>query len=114
MNFSNSSSGVKKVFDDNGYGDKEKNKFGNFILCYEKRIFEMQADMSILEHELDIVCIGSGEYHAVAAVQVLREYEKDINKILSGVFKIVSNNIVSVSSEFDYITSKDKKGGKHE
>lgn len=100
---------IKKCFKDNGFGDEDKNKFGNFILCYENRIFEVQQDMSILEHEMNIVCIGSGEYHAVAAVQVLMEYEKDVEKILGRVFKIVSSNIVSVSSEFDYITSKDKK-----
>ena len=97
---------IMECFDDHNFGDSKENKYGNFVMVYENEIYEVQGDMSMLQHDTDIVCVGSGEYHATAAVRVLLDYEHDDKKILNKAFKVVSDNIVSVSKEFDFITSE--------
>jgi ATP-dependent protease HslVU (ClpYQ) peptidase subunit len=100
---------IRKTFKDHGFVAKssmDEEIFGDFVICYDNRIFVMYSDLSILEHDQDIVCVGSGEYHAKVAIQILKEYESDFKIILDRAFKIVSTNVASVSPEFDYIVSK--------
>jgi ATP-dependent protease HslVU (ClpYQ) peptidase subunit len=98
---------LKECFEMEGYGEEGKSEFGTFILCYEDRIIEVQSDLSFLEPEQDIVCLGSGGYHAVGAIEALLDYEKNPETILKKAFKIVSDNVVSVSSKFDFIKASD-------
>jgi ATP-dependent protease HslVU (ClpYQ) peptidase subunit len=95
---------LREMFKENGFGDDDNNDFGAFIMIYEDRILEMQGEMSLLEHETDIVSVGAGCYHATAALQVLLEYDLGVEPILDKTFEVVSYNIVSVSTEYDWLT----------
>jgi ATP-dependent protease HslVU (ClpYQ) peptidase subunit len=95
---------LRGLFKDNGFGDDDNNEFGAFIMVYEDRILEMQGEMSLLEHETDIVSVGAGCYHATAALQVLLEYDSEVEEVLDKTFEVVAYNIVSVSQEYDLIT----------
>ena len=96
---------IRKCFKDNEFGDK--GDYGDFIMCYKGRVLEIQCNMSILEREEDIICVGSGEYHAKAAIEILKVYETDDVVILEKAFDLVSKNIASVSKEYDWITDEE-------
>lgn len=97
---------IRKTFEDNWFLDKAKNQWGGFILIYENRIYEVGDDLSITESVNGIEACGCGRELARGALAALLEYETDLNIILKKVFKIVSDNITMVSSEYDYILSK--------
>jgi len=104
--------GLKKSFKDNGYGiekneDKNGDVGGNFIFLIESRIFEMQGDFSILESKDDFTAIGSGEFHAMAAMAVLMEHSglKPKEK-LKEAMRVVSKFVMSVSEECDVLSGK--------
>jgi ATP-dependent protease HslVU (ClpYQ) peptidase subunit len=99
---------LKECFDLVGYGDSDRGEFGTFIICYEDRIIEVQSDLSFLEPEQDIICLGSGAYHAIGAIQALMGYEKTPEAILKKAFKIVASHVISVSDKFDIIKASDE------
>jgi len=104
--YSDVTASLRKMFKENGFGDDDTNEFGNFIMIYEDRILEMQDEMSFLEHETDIVSVGAGCYHATAAMQLLLDYESDNETILTKLFDLVGYNIVSVSTQYDWMEIK--------
>jgi len=101
---------LMRMFEDNHYGelkedtDNEPN-FGNFIMVYKGRIFEVQANMALLEVD-KIASIGSGLETALGAVGALEYcmgidgHAKEIIRIAMG---IVSRSVLTVSGECDVI-----------
>jgi ATP-dependent protease HslVU (ClpYQ) peptidase subunit len=100
---------LKRCFIDNGFGNKDKNNYGTFIMCYEDRMIEVQDELSLLESDRNVVSVGSGTYHATASVLAFSQYEKDVKKIFKKTYEIVGDCIVSVSKEFDLLGPKKEK-----
>lgn len=81
---------------------------GQFIILHNHVIYEVQEDFSVLQPKTDITSVGSGTYHAIAAMQafLIAIEETDIALVdhVTDIFKIVSNNVTSVSAEYDIFT----------
>jgi len=91
---------------DFGYKDKANWEGGNFLIGWRGRLFEMQPEMSLLEHT-DFTSVGSGEYHAVAAMNTLRitrTYDTDPKKFLETALLVASRCVHGVSIEYNYIS----------
>jgi len=100
---------IRTCFKDNGYGckptDAVSEKAGNFIFILEGRIFEVQNDFSVLEHE-EFCSIGSGEAHAHAALEVLKSLKRYSPKEkLKKAMSIVAKFVVSVTEECDVLSN---------
>lgn len=95
---------IRACFKANGFGDATKEVYGNFILIYENRIFEMQNDLSLMESEMIVTAVGSGEDYAIASIMALLSYEKNDKKLLTRTFDIISSVATTVSKEFEIIT----------
>ncbi|EON7974069.1 hypothetical protein HI146_RS28735, partial [Escherichia coli] len=78
---------------------------GQFIILHNHTIYEVQEDFSVLQPKTRITAVGSGTYHAIAAMQAYIEVEneskKPLHERIKSIFKIVSDNVTSVSEEFD-------------
>lgn len=63
---------MRDCFNTFGYGIKDglEHSGGNFLLGYRGCIYEMQDNFSILKHD-DFAAVGSGQYHAEAALHLL-------------------------------------------
>lgn len=80
---------------------------GQFIILHNHTIYEVQEDFSVLQPKTRITAVGSGTYHAIAAMQAYIEVEneskKPLHERIESIFKIVSDNVTSVSEEFDVL-----------
>ena len=81
---------------------------GQFIILHNHVIYEVQEDFSVLQPKTSITSVGSGTYHAIAAMQafLISEKKSGISLVenVGDIFKIVSDNVTSVSSEYDIFT----------
>lgn len=98
---------LKKTLDENSYGKKDGVCFigGNFLIGYKGRIFEVQSDMSILEHE-KFASVGCGEYMAESSLATLLHTGSKLNpeKMLATALLITSSLVTGVSSEYTYLS----------
>lgn len=78
---------------------------GQFIILHNHVIYEVQEDFSVLQPKTSITSVGSGTYHAIASMQAFLIANKstgnDLVDHVTDIFKIVSDNVTSVSEEFD-------------
>lgn len=78
---------------------------GQFIILLNHVIYEVQEDFSVLQPKTSITSVGSGTYHAIASMQAFLIANKstgnDLVDHVTDIFKIVSDNVTSVSEEFD-------------
>lgn len=101
---------IRKLFKDE-WGSRDTTQEiggGQFIILHEHVIYEVQEDFSVLQPKTQITSVGSGTYHAIAAMQafgIANEESGDemVNRV-TDIFKIVSTNVTSVSSEYDIFT----------
>lgn len=78
---------------------------GNFLIGYRGGLYEMQPNFSILKNE-DFASIGSGSYHADAALKVLTEDEDfDPAYVLQKAIQTASYFTNSVSEECTIVTT---------
>lgn len=80
---------------------------GQFIILHNHTIYEVQEDFSVLQPKTQITAVGSGTYHAIAAMAAYLEVQDEtkvhLHNRVESIFKIVSDNVTSVSSEFDIL-----------
>lgn len=80
---------------------------GQFIILHNHTIYEVQEDFSVLQPKTQITAVGSGTYHAIASMSAYIEVQEETNVQLHErveyIFKIVSDNVTSVSPEFDIL-----------
>ncbi|ELW0836637.1 hypothetical protein ACRYKS_22095 [Escherichia coli] len=80
---------------------------GQFIILHNHTIYEVQEDFSVLQPKTQITAVGSGTYHAIASMSAYIEVQEETNVQLhervESIFKIVSDNVTSVSPEFDIL-----------
>ena len=80
---------------------------GQFIILHNHTIYEVQEDFSVLQPKTQITAVGSGTYHAIASMSAYIEVQEETNVQLhervKSIFKIVSDNVTSVSPEFDIL-----------
>lgn len=97
---------LKKVFKDNNFGHEQNGHepdFGQFIMVYKGRIFEVQGNMSLLETD-NLSSVGCGKSHALGAVEALvNNTNIPAPDILKESMKIVSKFSCGVSEECDVI-----------
>lgn len=81
---------------------------GQFIILHNHVIYEVQEDFSVLQPKTDITSVGSGTYHAIASMQAFiiagEDTDKELVDYVTDIFKIVSDNVTSVSAEYDIFT----------
>ncbi|EOR9074223.1 hypothetical protein FOI42_RS03815 [Escherichia coli] len=81
---------------------------GQFIILHNHTIYEVQEDFSVLQPKTQITSVGSGTYHAIAAMQAYIEVQKETGVKMvdrtDSIFKIVSDNVTSVSAEYDLLS----------
>ncbi|EON7637319.1 hypothetical protein ABV23_RS02340 [Escherichia coli] len=81
---------------------------GQFIILHNHTIYEVQGDFSVLQPKTQITSVGSGTYHAIAAMQAYIEVQKETGVKMvdrtDSIFKIVSDNVTSVSAEYDLLS----------
>lgn len=97
---------LKKVFKDNEFGkskDVHEPDFGNFIMVYKDRIFEVQPNMSLLECE-DFIAVGCGAQTAHGVMDALiNNTNHEPEKLIVETMKSVSRFMCGVSAECDVI-----------
>lgn len=80
---------------------------GQFIILHNHTIYEVQEDFAVLQPKTQITAVGSGTYHAIASMSAYLEVQQETNVALhnrvESIFKIVSENVTSVSPEFDIL-----------
>lgn len=75
---------------------------GQFIILHNHVIYEVQGDFSVLQPKTSITSVGSGTYHAIASMQAFQiANSKELVEHVADIFKIVSDNVTSVSAEYD-------------
>jgi|AGFT01.1.fsa_nt_gi hypothetical protein len=101
---------IRKLFKDE-WGSRDNTQDvggGQFIILHDHVIYEVQEDFSVLQPKTQITSVGSGTYHAIAAMQAFHIANKEGNlgmvDRVTDIFKIVSTNVTSVSSEYDIFT----------
>lgn len=99
-----------KLFKDNHYGHKKEHEMetGEFLFGWKGRLFLHQENHSILEID-NFTSIGSGSYHAEAALATLVEYtdwKMDHEFLLSSAISVASGFVTSVSSKYSYLELK--------
>lgn len=98
---------IRTLFKDE-WGSKDNSQDvggGNFIILHNHMIYEIQNDFSVLQPSTNITAVGSGTYHAIAAMQAFQiaEPNNNLSDRAEDIFKIVSKNVTSVSAEFDIL-----------
>lgn len=98
---------IKQCFENNGFGSKDSDTFkaGNFLIGWHGRLFEMQANMSLMEVE-DFASVGSGCYHAIAAMKTMQHldvFQDDPLKFLETALTVASSSVEGVSEEYTYV-----------
>lgn len=80
---------------------------GQFIILHKHKIYEIHEDFCVLEPKNNISAVGSGAYHAIAAMAayltVETETEVPLVDRIGSIFDIVSDHVVSVSFEHDIL-----------
>ena len=100
---------IRTMFKDEwGYRDASQDVGGGqFIILHNHIIYEVQEDFAVLQPKTQITAVGSGTYHAIAAmeayIEVQDETKVELHNRVKSIFKIVSDNVTSVSSEFDIL-----------
>lgn len=59
---------IIKLFKDGIPSEDEKDRGANFIVGAKNKLFEIQEDYSVLEHEVGFTAVGCGEYAANASM----------------------------------------------
>lgn len=101
-------SSLKKTFAANDFGHKDKTEFngGNFLIGWKGRIFEIQDNLSALEYS-NHASVGSGCYHAVAAMQAMKNFNilaDDPESLMKNALHIAADCTTGVSKEYNYIS----------
>lgn len=99
---------IRKLFKEE-WGSRDSSQEvggGQFILLHNHVIYEVQEDFSVLQPRTNITSVGSGTYHAIAAMQafVISTSNNSLVDYVTDIFKIVSDNVTSVSPEYDIFT----------
>lgn len=97
---------MKECFVACGYGakDKEGDSGGNFLIGYKGGLYEMQHDFSLLKSE-DFIAVGSGCYHAEAAMSILVDSGLPPDMILAKSISVAARFTTSVSEECTIATT---------
>ncbi|CAM0111736.1 peptidase HslV family [Vibrio phage 166E36-1] len=81
---------------------------GNFLIGYRGGIYEMQNNFSILKND-DFAAIGSGTYHAEAALKVLTEVpDFDPAYVLQKAIEVAGEFTTSVSKECTIVSTDEE------
>lgn len=102
---------LKNLFVKNKFGIEQdpnyhEGQFGNFLMIYKGRIFEVQGNMSILEVD-SFNSVGCGEQVAKGAVSaLLLNTNLNCHDIIKESMFIVSQHSCGVSTECDIIKCK--------
>lgn len=102
---------IKKCFVDNDFGHKPEDEFqaGNFLIGWKGRLFEMQNNLSLMEHD-EFASVGCGCYHAVAAMKTMKMSgckQDDPEGLLSLALFVAADSVTGVSHEYDYIKEEE-------
>jgi len=81
---------------------------GVALICINNQIWQLHSDFSVLRNENGVSSVGSGEYHASAAIAAIFNFDKSKkekfdNKILEIAYKVTSDMVTSVSNKYNYI-----------
>lgn len=99
----------RSCLNDFGFGEmkEEGHHGGNWLLGYKGCLYEMQDNFSVLKNE-DFCSVGSGGFHAEAALALLTEDDDfDPEFVLSKAISIASRFTTSVSEEYTFVTDND-------
>lgn len=98
---------IRKIFKEE-WGSRDNSQEvggGQFILLHDHIIYEVQEDFSVLQPKTNITSVGSGTYHAIGSMQAFliasASTGTDFVDNVSDIFKIISDNVTSVSAEYD-------------
>lgn len=98
---------LRKLYKDE-WGSKDTQQDiggGNFLILHNHEIYEVQPDFSVLQPKSHIASVGCGTYHAMASMQAFIIAEKVLKpERCTDIFKIVSDSVSGVSSEYDILT----------
>lgn len=97
-----------KLFKDNDFGRKHNIDYeaGNFLIGWKGRLFEMQPDTSLLEHQ-GFAAVGCGVHHATAAMKtmdILNNLQDNPEAYLSTAIRVAHEHTTGVSLTYDYLT----------
>lgn len=97
-----------KLFKDNDFGRKNNVDYeaGNFLVGWKGRLFEMQPDTSLLEHQ-DFAAVGCGVHHATAAMKtmdILGQLHEAPESYLSLAIRVAHEHTTGVSLAYDYLS----------
>ncbi len=59
---------VRKCFFDNGFGSKEENQGGTFLVGYKGQLYSVQSDFQVAKHSAGYAAVGSGTDLALGAM----------------------------------------------
>lgn len=98
---------ILSLFESGKFGHKDKTDYtaGNFLFGWKGRLFEMQDDMSVMEHE-HMAAVGSGSYHALASLRTLAIigwHDDNPEAALRTAIQVASEYQVGVSLACDYL-----------
>jgi len=102
---------ILALFESSKFGHKDKTDYiaGNFLFGWRGRLFEMEDDMSVLEHE-DMAAVGSGAYHALASLrtmEVIGWHDDNPEAALVTAIQVASEYQVGVSLSSDYLAESE-------
>ena len=99
-------------FKKNGYAKIDNNveSGGNFIVCYQGRVFEIHSDYQIAEHSKGYSSCGCGYIAALASFEMAMScnYKKSIEYKLKKALFIASSMIPGVKQPFNVLRMKIK------
>lgn len=100
---------ARELFKSHGYAHVQNNEEegGVFLLAVRRRLFTVQADYSVLESRYPFDAVGSGEYHAKAAMWTLatRKTVKSPRALLKAGLDAASAFVVSVAPPYNFTST---------
>lgn len=105
---------IKKIMDGNGFSEKENGRSlqrGDFLIGVDAKLFYLQGDFAVTEMEGTFNTIGSGEYVARGAMEILLQNTRlKPATVIERALLATSKHINTVGSPGKIITNHGDKG----
>lgn len=96
--------GVRKCFFDNGYGSKERNEGGSFLVGYKGRLYTIDRDFQVGIPTDQMYAIGSGQEISLGALYATKKMKPEARLKLA--LEAAAHHNAGVIAPFIFMKSK--------
>lgn len=96
---------LRQILKDAGYAKIENNEEsgGSVLVAYKKRLFQIQDDFSVLEHQDGYDAVGSGSYFAIGSLYTSRQQGTPADQAVKLALQAAARHNPFVREPFDIL-----------